>query len=189
MTEIRHVTDETFEEIVLKSERPTVVDFWAVWCGPCKMVAPEMEKLAAKYDGKVDVVKVDVDANPRLSQAFNIMSIPTIAYFKPGSTPRASSASARSSSSKCSSASPNSRPVPPRARRPLPRPSPPTDPLLFSRHVRPRLTPGSFNSARYVTGRHVLPTNERGPICGVSHRHHSGTDERELISRMQSAAA
>jgi thioredoxin 1 len=88
MAEIRHVTDDTFEEIVLKSERPTVVDFWAVWCGPCKMVAPEMEKLAAKYDGKVDVVKVDVDANPRLSQAFNIMSIPTIAYFKPGSTPQ-----------------------------------------------------------------------------------------------------
>ena len=88
MTEIRHVTDETFEEIVLKSERPTVVDFWAVWCGPCKMVAPEMEKLAAKYDGKVDVVKVDVDANPRLSQAFNIMSIPTIAYFKPGAQPQ-----------------------------------------------------------------------------------------------------
>ena len=88
MAEIRHVTDETFEEIVLKSERPTVVDFWAVWCGPCKMVAPEMEKLAAKYDGKVDVVKVDVDANPRLSQAFNIMSIPTIAYFKPGATPQ-----------------------------------------------------------------------------------------------------
>jgi thioredoxin 1 len=88
MAEIRHVTDETFEELVLKSERPTVVDFWAVWCGPCKMVAPEMEKLAAKYDGKVDVVKVDVDANPRLSQAFNIMSIPTIAYFKPGSTPQ-----------------------------------------------------------------------------------------------------
>ena len=88
MAEIRHVTDETFEEIVLKSERPTVVDFWAVWCGPCKMVAPEMEKLAAKYDGAVDVVKVDVDANPRLSQAFNIMSIPTIAFFKPGSTPQ-----------------------------------------------------------------------------------------------------
>ena len=84
MAEIRHVTDENFEELVLKSERPTVVDFWAVWCGPCKMVAPEMEKLAAKYDGKVDVVKVDVDANPRLSQAFNIMSIPTIAFFKPG---------------------------------------------------------------------------------------------------------
>ena len=65
-----------------------MVDFWAAWCGPCKMVAPEMEKLAAKYDGVVDVVKVDVDANPRLSQAFGIMSIPTIAYFKPGAQPQ-----------------------------------------------------------------------------------------------------
>ena len=65
-----------------------MVDFWAAWCGPCKMVAPEMEKLAAKYDGAVDVVKVDVDANPRLSQAFNILSIPTIAFFKPGAQPQ-----------------------------------------------------------------------------------------------------
>jgi len=88
MAEIRHVTDENFEELVLKSERPTVVDFWAVWCGPCKMVAPEMEKLAEKYEGAVDVIKVDVDANPRISQAFNIMSIPTIAFFKPGSQPQ-----------------------------------------------------------------------------------------------------
>ena len=82
------VTDDTFQAEVLESERPVIVDFWAAWCGPCKMVAPEMEKLAAKYDGKVDVVKVDVDANPRLSQAFNIMSIPTIAYFKPGEQPQ-----------------------------------------------------------------------------------------------------
>ena len=84
MAEIKVVTDATFEEMVLKNERPVVVDFWAVWCGPCKMVAPEMEKIAAKYDGQVDVVKVDVDANPGLSRAFNIMSIPTIAFFKPG---------------------------------------------------------------------------------------------------------
>jgi thioredoxin 1 len=72
---------------VLKNERPVVVDFWATWCGPCKMVAPEMEKLAEKYAGAVDVVKVDVDANPRLSQTFNIMSIPTIAFFRPGQQP------------------------------------------------------------------------------------------------------
>ena len=66
-----------------------MVDFWAAWCGPCKMVAPEMEKLAEKYDGSIDVVKVDVDANPRLSQAFRIMSIPTIAFFRPGQQPMA----------------------------------------------------------------------------------------------------
>lgn len=88
MAEIKHATDDTFEQMVLHSERPVIVDFWAAWCGPCKMVAPELEKLAQKYDGAVDVVKVDVDANPKLSQAFGIMSIPTIAYFKPGSQPQ-----------------------------------------------------------------------------------------------------
>ncbi len=88
MAEIRHATDDTFEKMVLQSERPVIVDFWAAWCGPCKMVAPELEKLATKYDGTVDVVKVDVDANPKLSQAFGIMSIPTIAFFAPGQQPK-----------------------------------------------------------------------------------------------------
>jgi thioredoxin len=87
MADIKVATDTNFEELVLKNERPVVVDFWATWCGPCKMVAPEMEKLAEKYAGAVDVVKVDVDANPRLSQTFNIMSIPTIAFFRPGQQP------------------------------------------------------------------------------------------------------
>jgi thioredoxin 1 len=85
---IKEANDQTFEELVLKNDKPVVVDFWAVWCGPCKLVAPEMEKIAEKYDGVVDVVKVDVDANPGLSQAYQIMSIPTIAYFKPGDQPK-----------------------------------------------------------------------------------------------------
>jgi thioredoxin 1 len=85
---IKVATDATFEQLVLKNDKPTVVDFWATWCGPCKMVAPEMEKLAAKYEGAVDVVKVDVDANPGLSQTFQILSIPTIAFFRPGQQPK-----------------------------------------------------------------------------------------------------
>jgi thioredoxin 1 len=84
---IKEVTDANFEELVLKSDKPVVVDFWAAWCGPCRMVAPEMEKIAEKYKGSVQVVKVDVDANPMLSQSFGIMSIPTIAFFAPGETP------------------------------------------------------------------------------------------------------
>lgn len=87
MAEIRVATDANFEELVLKSERPVVVDFWAAWCGPCRLVAPEMEKLAEKYDGTIQIAKVDVDANPRLSMAFNILSIPTIAFFRPGQQP------------------------------------------------------------------------------------------------------
>jgi len=83
------VGDDDFVERVIEESkrRPVVVDFWAAWCGPCKLVAPEMEKIAAKYEGAIDVVKVDVDANPGLSRAFNIMSIPTIAFFAPGKQP------------------------------------------------------------------------------------------------------
>ena len=61
MADIKHVTDASFETDVLKSERPVLVDFWAAWCGPCRLVAPEMEKLAEKYEGSIDVVKVNVD--------------------------------------------------------------------------------------------------------------------------------
>src|SRR3954462_8733070 len=84
---IKVATDTTFEAEVHHNDKPVVVDFWAAWCGPCKLVAPEMGKLAANSEGSIDMAKVDVDANPGLSRAFNNMSIPTIAFFAPGKQP------------------------------------------------------------------------------------------------------
>ena len=81
---VPEVTDATFETDVLQSTKPVVVDFWAEWCGPCRMVAPEIEKLAAKYAGVVEVRKLDVDANPHTAMHYGIMSIPTVAMFAPG---------------------------------------------------------------------------------------------------------
>ncbi len=87
MANIKAATDADFQQMVIDNEKPVVVDFWAAWCGPCKLVAPEIEKLAAKYEGAVEFVKVDVDANPMISQSYGIMSIPTIAFFRPGESP------------------------------------------------------------------------------------------------------
>ena len=78
------VTDETFQTEVLDSDIPVLIDFWAEWCGPCRMVAPILEKLAGEYAGKVKIAKVDVDANQGLAQAFSIMSIPTLMFVKEG---------------------------------------------------------------------------------------------------------
>ncbi len=77
-------TDQNFQDEVLKSETPVLVDFWAEWCGPCKIVKPVVEKLAEEYKGKIKVVEVDVDQNQQVSGQYGIMSIPTLMFFKKG---------------------------------------------------------------------------------------------------------
>ncbi len=78
------VDDANFQAEVLSSDKPVLVDFWAIWCGPCKMIAPIVEELAGEYDGKLKVAKMDVDANPRTAMQYGIRSIPTLLIFKGG---------------------------------------------------------------------------------------------------------
>ena len=78
------VTDDTFEQEVLKSETPVVVDFWAPWCGPCKMIAPILEEIAEEFDGKIKIAKLDVDAHSKIAGQYKVMSIPALFFFKNG---------------------------------------------------------------------------------------------------------
>lgn len=81
---LSHVTDSTFKEEVLNSDMPVLVDFWATWCGPCKMLAPVIEQLSENLDGKIKVLKMDVDQNPVTSMSFEVASIPTVILFDKG---------------------------------------------------------------------------------------------------------
>ena len=79
-----HFTDASFKKEVLDSDLPVLVDFWAIWCGPCKMIAPCVDEMAKEYAGKMKIGKIDVDANPKIATEYGVMSIPTIVFFKKG---------------------------------------------------------------------------------------------------------
>lgn len=81
---LQHVTDDSFEDEVLKASGPVLVDFWATWCGPCKMIAPVLDELAEEYAGKLKICKLDVDANPNTAPKYNVKGIPTLIIFKNG---------------------------------------------------------------------------------------------------------
>ena len=81
---IKHVSDASFEADVINSDVPVLVDYWAAWCGPCKMIAPLLDEAAKQYEGRVIIAKVDVDANPETAAKFGVRGIPTLMLFKNG---------------------------------------------------------------------------------------------------------
>ena len=84
MSTVKNATDATFKAVVLENSKPVLVDFWADWCGPCKQMAPVLDKLAEEHGDKIDVVKINTDQNPDTPRAYNVMSLPTMNVYKDG---------------------------------------------------------------------------------------------------------